>query len=136
MEKILVATDGSENAERALLLAKRIAEALNADVDIVNVMEYIVLSPYSTVKYPAMPVDKHSKEIGEKVLEEALKLFDGFQGKVTTRMEKGDPGDVIIEASEKEDYYLILMGSRGLGTFSKAILGSVSNKVEIGRAHV
>ena len=50
MEKILVATDGSENAERALLLAKRIAEALNADVDIVNVMEYIVLSPYSTVK--------------------------------------------------------------------------------------
>ena len=56
-------------------------------------------------------------------------MFDGFQGKVTTRMEKGDPGDVIIEASEKEDYYLILMGSRGLGTFSKAILGSVSNKV-------
>lgn len=129
MEKILVATDGSENAERALLEAKRIAQALNAEVDIINVMEYIVLSPYSTVKYPAMPVDKHSKEIAEKVLEEALKLFDDFEGKVNTITEKGDPGDAIIEAAEKKDYYLILMGSRGLGTFSKAILGSASNKV-------
>ena len=129
MKKILVTTDGSENAKRALLEAKRFATALDADVDIINVMEYIVLSPYSTVKYPAMPVDKDSKEIGEKILEEALKLFDDFEGKVNTRMEKGDPGDVIIEAADKEDYYLIFMGSRGLGTFSKAILGSVSNKV-------
>ena len=129
MKKILVTTDGSENAKRALLEAKRFATALDADVDIINVMEYIVLSPYSTVKYPAMPVDKDSKEIGKKILEEALELFDDFEGKVNTRMEKGDPGDVIIEAADKEDYYLIFMGSRGLGTFSKAILGSVSNKV-------
>lgn len=129
MKKILVTTDGSENAKRALLEAKKFATALDAEVDIINVMEYIVLSPYSTVKYPAMPVDKDSKEIGKKILEEALELFDDFEGKVNTRMEKGDPGDVIIEAADKEDYYLIFMGSRGLGTFSKAILGSVSNKV-------
>lgn len=129
MKKILVTTDGSENAKRALLEAKKLAEATGASVEILSVIEYIVLNLYSTVKYNAMPTDKASQKIGEEILEDASRLFDDFNGELSAKLEKGDPGDVIIEKAEKEDYDLIVMGSRGLGAFSRAILGSVSSKV-------
>lgn len=129
MKKILVTTDGSDNATRALLEAKRLGEALNAKVDIINIMEYIFLSPYSTVQFRAMPVTRNCKEVGEKILKEASEIFDDYKGEVSAKLEKGDPGDIIIEKAEKEGYDLIIMGSRGLGAFSRAILGSVSHKV-------
>ncbi|MGO1470886.1 MAG: universal stress protein, partial [Tissierella sp.] len=48
---------------------------------------------------------------------------------LNVKLRRGDPADAIIKETEKEDYDLVVMGSRGLGTFSRAILGSVSNKV-------
>lgn len=129
MKKILVAIDGSDNAKRALLEAKRLGEALNAKVEIVNIIEYVVLKSYATVQYHPIPTNKDAKEEGEKILKEASEMFYDFKGEVSAKLEKGDPAEVIIEKAEKEDYDFIIMGSRGLGTFSRAILGSVSNKV-------
>ena len=39
------------------------------------------------------------------------------------------PGVLIVEWAEKEEFDLVVMGSRGLNAISRAMLGSVSNKV-------
>lgn len=129
MKKILVTTDGSDNANKALLEAKRIAIAFDAKVEILYVVKYLIKNSHVRIESYSPQVMENLKKVGEEVLENALKLFDDFKGEVTTKLKAGDPAEIIIEMTEKEDYDLVVMGSRGLGTFSRAMLGSVSNKV-------
>ena len=41
----------------------------------------------------------------------------------------GDPGEVIVDTCMEGDYDLIIMGSRGFGTFRQMVMGSVSQSV-------
>lgn len=41
----------------------------------------------------------------------------------------GEPGPVIVEHANGNDYNLILLGSRGLGSLKELVLGSVSHRV-------
>lgn len=129
MKKILVTTDASENAKRALLAAKEYAECSGGEITIITVVDYVVMKPYAGVEYPVLPDDEKLDNVGESVLEEALGLFEDFQGTVHTKLRRGNPADEIIKEAESEDYDLIVMGSRGHGSFSRMILGSVSHKV-------
>nr|WP_300004116.1 universal stress protein [Tissierella sp.] len=130
MKKLLVTTDGSKNSKKALLEAKRLATALDLKIIILNVVNDIVITPYMTMQYNMIQQsDKDLRQIGEKILEESLKLFDDFEGEIETKLERGDPADIIIKEVKDNDYELIVMGSRGLGTFSRAMLGSVSSRV-------
>lgn len=129
MRKILVTTDGSENANKALLEAIYIGEALNLGIDILNVMKDIVISPYMQLDSYNIQTKEEIEKQGQEILDNALSLFKDFKGQVNTILKIGDPADTIIRQAEKEEYDLIVMGSRGLGTFSKAMLGSISNKV-------
>jgi nucleotide-binding universal stress UspA family protein len=49
--------------------------------------------------------------------------------KVGKKLEFGVPSDVIVEVAERGNYDLILLGSRGLGTVKRFLLGSVSDDV-------
>ena len=129
MRKILVTTDGSENANKALVEAIHIGEALNLNIDILNVMKDIVISPYMQLDSYNIQTKEEIEKQGQEILDNALSLFKDFKGQVNTILKIGDPADTIIRQAEKEEYDLIVMGSRGLGTFSKAMLGSISNKV-------
>src|SRR4051812_3478407 len=48
---------------------------------------------------------------------------------VTTRLLDGDPARTILHAASDGDHDVIVMGSRGRGRVSTALLGSVSNRV-------
>lgn len=48
---------------------------------------------------------------------------------VNTMLKEGDPAQTIIENASKENFDLVVMGSRGLGGLKKLMLGSVSNAV-------
>ena len=129
MKKILVTTDGSDNANKALLEAKRMATNFGATVDILYVVKQIAKnSPVRIERYSQQTAEDFRK-VGEETLEASLKYFDDFEGKVNTLLKAGDPADVIIKEAEEGEYDILVMGSRGLGTFSRAMLGSVSNKV-------
>lgn len=129
MKKILVTTDGSDNANKALLEAKRMAKAMDASIDIIYVVKYLVKNSYLRIERYTPQVIEDFKKMGADILENSLKYFDDFDGEVNTKLKAGDPAEVIIEEAEKEGYDLLVMGSRGLGTFSRTMLGSVSNKV-------
>ena len=48
---------------------------------------------------------------------------------MTVRVAEGDPGSRIVEAARASGFDLIMMPSRGRGTFRSALLGSVTAKV-------
>lgn len=127
MKKILVATDGSSNSDRALIEAKKHAELSGGEITILTIVE--TLGRYTTLKKQAGPEDDKIKRKSQLVLEDALEIFDGFKGQVNTKTRRGSPADEIITEAEEGGYDLLIMGSRGLGTFSRSILGAVSNKV-------
>lgn len=129
MKRFLVTTDGSKNAEKAILEAIKLAEELDAEIVVLTVIRDTVLMPYMTEQNYNMPTKDDLKKIGDKNLDKASKFFEDFKGEVKFKLRTGDVGENIIDEAEKGDYDLIIMGSRGLGTFSRTILGSISNKV-------
>lgn len=127
MKKILVTTDGSKNSEKALLEAREIGEVLSAEINILTVIK----EPRASNPYPKG--EEHIIEAlrgrADEILENSLKAFEGCKLEIKTKIRVGDPGNEIIKEVEEEKYYLVIMGSRGLGTFPRAMLGSISNKV-------
>lgn len=129
MKKILVSVDGSDNANRALLEAKMMGQCTGADVDILSVIRHQKIRPFVSVNDESIKTMDDLKVLGEKILNDAEKLFDDFSGNVNLKLRTGDPADVIMKEAKEGDYDLIVMGNRGLGTFSRTMMGSVSNKV-------
>lgn len=128
-KKILVAVDGSDNSKRALSETRRYAEMTNAKVTILTVLDHTFTLLNTRAKNPKTNEDKNLEKVGEVILNEALKFFDDFNGEVYTTLRKGYPASEILEEAELGEFDLIIMGSRGLGAFSRTFLGSVSNKV-------
>ncbi len=129
MEKILLAVDGSEYSDRALVKAKEIGTALNAEITILYVIEDIASFPYVSRGIDISSLREVFNEQGKKVLNAALELFKDYAGKVETLTKTGNPGGEILKVADEGDYTLIILGSKGMGVISRAILGSVSNKV-------
>jgi nucleotide-binding universal stress UspA family protein len=140
MKKILVPTDGSEQADKALNFALDMAQKYKAKIEILHVIPPILttLTPYPVVSgSPVLTsklIDDYYKEAkleGKKMLTEAITLAqsktEGLE--IITKLNKGKPSDIIIAEAENEDFDLIVMGSRGLGGIKEFILGSVSNQV-------
>jgi len=68
-------------------------------------------------------------DLSKQLLISAQEEFEGSNIIVNTVYKTGDVAEEIINFADEGDFDIIVMGSRGLGMFSRAILGSVSNKV-------
>ena len=117
LSKILVAVDGSEIAEKALEYAVQLAKKHKAKVTLLNVGESKIFGLKPEV----------ARKIGESVLSDAAAKAKGL--KLNTRLEFGNAAETIIEIAEKENYDLIVVGSRGLSSVKRFFLGSVSDDV-------
>jgi nucleotide-binding universal stress UspA family protein len=141
MKKILVPTDGSEMADKALNLALDLASKYKAEVEILHVIPpvYMPITPYPVMmgESPVLPPEwlnnyyKEAQVESRKMLTEAMKLAQSKAEdvKLIPKLSEGRPSDMIVAEAEDEDFDLIVMGSRGLGGIKEYILGSVSNQV-------
>lgn len=135
INKILVATDGSTTAEKALDFGLDLAEKYSAEVLIVSVVDVIssslisrgmIFSPTGTIKYLKELEAFHSHVLMD-ALEKAKKFNKNL--KVSTQLMKGRASDKIIEKANEGGFGLIVIGSRGLGGIKEFFLGSVSDRV-------
>jgi nucleotide-binding universal stress UspA family protein len=68
-------------------------------------------------------------------VEEAQELLESLRARLpgaddtSTRLVEGSPADRLIEVADDEDAELLVVGSRGRGAISSAVLGGVSRKV-------
>ena len=131
IRKILIATDGSEHAQRALHYAKESALKWNSELIIVT-----VVPPISSllVPTPGFNIEKYMSELENayhNVLIKAEEYLNKNSPEIKTyiRLGKGRPANIIIKIAEKENVDLIVMGSRGYGSITGWILGSTSRHV-------
>jgi nucleotide-binding universal stress UspA family protein len=120
---ILVALDGSPDAEAALAHAAALARDQNARLTLLSV----AASPASTAGVggaaPPDPLELHAR-----MLREAAGKTPADAG-ITTLLERGDPADAILATAAREGHDLIVMGSHGHGRIHRALIGSMSEKV-------
>ena len=122
--KILVCTDGSDCALKSAKLAADLAATCGAKVIILHVFQSPVLSDTG---FAAVPLDVD--EIHEAVLNSAAPIFEEARVPYELRRREGHPVVQILRTSADEATDLIVVGSRGLGTFQSLLLGSVSDGV-------
>ena len=126
-KKILLATDGSENAKRAANEAAGLARELSSHV----ILVYIIHNPPSQSRMVQANFDVHSllEEDAKSDIKNTLEIFETEGLAYTLKVAIGDPAAEIIGIAEKENADLIVIGSRGLGTLKGVFMGSVSQKV-------
>ena len=126
-EKILLPTDGSKYAQKAEKNAKFIANAANAEILILSVVE----NSFSL----GLPSDDTTYRINEMLKTEAKKNLEnakeglGENIKITTKVGEGSPADVILDTVEDENIDLVVIGSSGKNGFDRFIMGSVAERV-------
>lgn len=65
----------------------------------------------------------------EEVLNQALELLTAQGVAAQTELKVGDPGDEIVRLAREGEFDLIVVGSRGRGTATAHLLGSVSDQI-------
>ncbi|NMB13718.1 MAG: universal stress protein [Gallicola sp.] len=133
MKKLLVATDGSKIAGKAVEQAKELQRCFKS-----NVLLYTNLEDggnYMPDDVRIKREEEPEKEESEVLLEDnrhwLKKLADSFPypEKVTTMVDVGDVSARIVEQALREEADCIIMGSRGYGSMKSVFLGSSSKYV-------
>ncbi|XP_042045898.1 universal stress protein PHOS34-like [Salvia splendens] len=137
--KVLVPVDESEGSLYALrwaldhLFGLEPPEQEQAAVTLVNVQPTFqpFIYPAGPVVYatPAVidSVKKAQEQNAAAILARALRICKEKKIKAEALILQGDAKDKICEAAEELHVDVLVIGSRGLGTIKRALLGSVSN---------
>jgi nucleotide-binding universal stress UspA family protein len=134
--KVLLATDGSREAQLAARTAVDLANSTNSELHLITVALgnpdpvyhiYEAGLRYETYEEALEAV----KGEAQKVLDEQVRKIEEAGGIVKeAHLRIGQRRDqAIVHLAEELGVGLIVMGSRGLGGVRRALLGSVSNSV-------
>jgi Universal stress protein UspA and related nucleotide-binding proteins len=128
-KRIVVAYDGSDHAIKALNTAIELAKAFDSKLDVVEVVDTAALLGMGFAPIPSDVIAQIYNKAQNDVEQAKKKAQDAGVKDVTSQVLEGDPATSIIEYASKNGADLIVIGSRGLSTFKRLILGSVSSKV-------
>jgi len=124
-KNILVPLDGSIYSEKSLDRASEFVDAFGSNLILIYVVEKSI---------PINLLDRKEylevlRKFGTNVLEKAKKKLakKGITAKIF--LKEGNIVNEIEKTGKKEKCDLIIVGNKGLGSVSRLILGSVSNKI-------
>src|SRR4051812_220004 len=129
---IVVGTDGSDTAGKAVDEAIDLAKALDASVSLVSAYEPV---PKARLREEARqtPADLqwmvNPREEVDETLSDAADLVRGAGIEVETFAREGDPADAILDVAEELGADLIVVGNKGMTGARRFLLGSVPNRV-------
>ena len=133
MKRILVATDDSEDALRAIRFAAELARQFDAELIIANVIAGYEF-PGEVFQQLAAPQNKWLDEMlaaeSTRVLHHAREIARQA-GLSESRIEsrRGSPAEVILDIAEERSADAIVVGKRGQTRLQGLLLGSVSQKL-------
>jgi nucleotide-binding universal stress UspA family protein len=129
---IVLGTDGSDTAKKAVREATELAKQVGATIDLVSAYEPV---PSQRLRAEAREVPEdvswmvNPREDVEATLKEAAEEVAGAGVTVKTYAREGDPADAILDVAEENGADLIVVGNRGMTGAKRFLLGSVPNKV-------
>jgi nucleotide-binding universal stress UspA family protein len=125
--KVIWATDGSEHADRAMLLAVRVAEADGAELHVVHIVEKLMSGR-------ATGLDAFGNELEIKAKVEQQATAVAAENGVTTSIHivaglSTRIADRIAEIAQDVGADLIVVGTRGHGALGSFVLGGVTQRL-------
>src|SRR5215210_1552659 len=128
--KILLATDGSEDAAQATEAASDLAAKSGSELHVVHVW-HDVPGPYRRGF-----VKRELRRQGQEILEEQIRKIESAGGTVKeAHPREGRTSNESIELRDELGVGLLVVGSRGLGTVRRILMGRHSEEI-VHRAHV
>ena len=128
LQRVLLAVDGSDGAARAVqnLIALRqdLRQPTALDVHLINVQRPVSGDVARFV--PGQTLEDYHHERSEKALAPARALLAAAGLAHKDHQRVGDPGPTIARVAQAEGCGLIVMGTRGLGSHTAALIGSVA----------
>jgi ubiquinone biosynthesis protein len=112
VRRVLVATDRSETAERAVRFAADMAERYEAELLVLRVL----LSDDGTRPDAARELEAHARELAGERGRSAVVIGD-------------DPAEAIVEAARRERADVVVVGSVGMSGRREFLLRNVPNRV-------
>lgn len=155
IKHVLVATDGSRQAQKALGMAARLAKATSAHLTILHVVPPNatnlelgrsggpghILTVSATMprlwriaddlsSMPKGEISETALVSGQRLIEEACNEAQGLGAYyVYPRLETGDCADTILDVAREINADIIAVGNRGSGVLEGLMLGSISKTV-------
>jgi nucleotide-binding universal stress UspA family protein len=122
-ERILLATDGSEDAERATMAALDLAGRSGAELHVVHVWHDVRGFARDSVK-------RELRRRGQEVLDVQVELIGAAGGEVArAHLRGGRTSNQVIALGKEIGAGLLVVGSRGLGTVRRILMGSQSEEI-------
>lgn len=130
MPRIIIATDGSPGANRAVDAAAKLAKITGSDLLILTVGGNISGAKLRQLASAEGDLSETLETAANKILDRARKraLRSGVSA-AKLRSEWGDPAEAIIDTVRRENADLLVVGRRGRSRLSGLLLGSVSQKL-------
>lgn len=127
-QKILIATDGSENTQRAISYGIEIAKLSGAAVHALYVVNTspLISDSWTVGKESIYEIIRSE---GEKAVSEVKKIGEASGVEVREVVLDGYPSNEIIDFAENNDIDLIVMGTLGKTGLDRLLIGSVAEKV-------
>jgi nucleotide-binding universal stress UspA family protein len=131
ISRILVPTDGSETAAKAVKYAADLAQQTGARITLLGVVEN---NFYATPSLPASavpthliePIEEYIRQALAEMLKETEKAYAQRGIPMNTVIRTGHPVEEILQEAEKSNIDLIVIGSHGKSALKAALLGSVT----------
>jgi nucleotide-binding universal stress UspA family protein len=125
-KRILLATDGSADADAALAYARELARRDNAQVIVVHAFEPV--PTYLGEPWEGRVAARHAAA-GQQVADDAAQKLREAGADIIVEVLEGPPANAILNVADVRQCDLIVMGSRGHGSLASLLLGSVSHRV-------
>lgn len=127
--KILLATDGSEDAAVAMRAAIDLAGGSGSELHVVHAFEFIPPREYMSVALRLRSPSEFTLH-GRRLLDEQVERIEEAGGVVAdAHLIMGSPVDQILSAAEEIGAGLVVVGRRGLGGVKRLLMGSVSEGI-------
>jgi nucleotide-binding universal stress UspA family protein len=130
IKNILVATDGSNVATKAVQYAGGLAKKLGASITVLGVVDlsYLIIPGVAPAMMRArivMEAKDILKQATANHVEAAAEKIRKLGVKVMTSIRTGRPAEEIVKEAHKRKVDLVVLGSQGRSAVKAAVLGSV-----------
>ena len=123
--EVLLATDGSREAELAATTAIALAKGVASELHVVHVGPFMPML-FSTMEEEPARMAREAR----KTLDDAVGGIEAAGGEVKqAHLKVGGASEEIVALAEELGVGLIVMGNRGRGGVRRALMGSVSDSV-------